>query len=583
MNRFINNLSTRAKLILGFGAIWLLLAVVVVTAYVSLARLTQSEKDLYNLYFTEALGLQQLRSSQNFNRAQILDMMLATDTTEQHACEQAIQERARQIDGIVEELLQIDPGPQFQSRLQDLKNAVAEYRQTREQEIALIYEGKVEEARQLGLGLGSDRFEEVRSIAAELGDRANAKVDQQLVQDQQLARSLTLVSSAIGGVAFLLGVGCVVILNQIIAKPLRRLTDTAEHIAAGNLDVTVTATARQDEVGLLTQMFSRMVQSLRDIANVAKRIAAGDLRGEVKPQSEKDLLGNSLAQMAENLRRSTAEISEAVALLGSSASEILAATTQVASGTTETATAISETTTTVEQVRQAAQLSAQKSRNVSDSARHVAEVSQSGLQAVEETMGGMNRIREQMETIAQTVVRLSEQSQSIGGIIASVNDLADQSNLLAVNAAIEAAKAGEQGKGFAVVAQEIKSLAEQSKQATAQVRTILSDIQKATGAAVMATEQGSKAVEAGVKQAAQSGEAIQVLAESTQEAVQTAMQVAASSQQQVVGMDQIGVAMENINQAGAQTAASMKQAEIAAQNLHELGQKLKELVEQFKT
>ena len=194
----------------------------------------------------------------------------------------------------------------------------------------------------------------------------------------------------------------------------------------------------------------------------------------------------------------------------------------------------------------------------------------------------MDRIREQMETITQTVVRLSEQSQSIGGIIASVTDLADQSNLLAVNAAIEAARAGEQGKGFAVVAQEIKSLAEQSKQATAQVRGILSEVQKATGNAVMATEQGSKAVQAGVTQASRAGEAIQVLTETSSVAVQTSIQIVTSSNQQVVGMDQIGIAMENINQAGSQTAASTKQMEIAARDLHTLGEKLKELVAQFK-
>jgi len=187
----------------------------------------------------------------------------------------------------------------------------------------------------------------------------------------------------------------------------------------------------------------------------------------------------------------------------------------------------------------------------------------------------MNRIREQMDSIALTIVRLSEQSQSIGGIIASVTEIADQSNLLAVNAAIEAAKAGEQGKGFAVVAQEIKNLAGQSKQATLQVRNILNDVQKATGAAVMATEQGSKAVETGVKQSAQAGEAILLLAESINEAVQATTQILASSQQQVVGMDQIGVAMQNINQAGTETAVSMVQSEKSAKNLMSWDRSLK--------
>jgi PAS domain S-box-containing protein len=276
------------------------------------------------------------------------------------------------------------------------------------------------------------------------------------------------------------------------------------------------------------------------------------------------------------------EVKETVNILVSSSSQILAATTQVASGTAETATAITETSTTVEEVQQAARLSSEKAKNVANSAQQVAQVSQNGQKAVNETVDGMNRIREQMDSIAQTVVRLSEQTQSIGGIIASVTEIADQSNLLAVNAAIEAAKAGEHGRGFAVVAQEIKNLASQSKQATLQVRNILNDVQKATSAAVMATEQGSKAVEAGVKQSAKAGEAIRILSESSNEAVQAATQIVSSSQQQVIGMDQIGVAMQNINQAGAETAVSMVQSEKAAKNLNDLGQKLKDMVERFK-
>jgi methyl-accepting chemotaxis protein len=324
---------------------------------------------------------------------------------------------------------------------------------------------------------------------------------------------------------------------------------------------------------------------LTGITKIAASIATNDLSVIISPDERKDeigLLSQSFRQMVENLRLSVTEINEGVNMIGTSASEILAATTQVATGTAETATAISETTTTVEEVQQAAKQSAEKAKNVADSAQRVVQVSQNGQKAVDETVNGMNRIREQMDSIAQTVVRLSEQSQSIGGIIASVTDIADQSNLLAVNAAIEAAKAGEQGKGFAVVAQEIKNLAGQSKQATSQVRNILNDVQKATSAAVMATEQGSKAVEAGVKQSAQAGEAIRILTESSTEAVQAAIQIVASSQQQVIGMDQIGVAMQNINQAGTETAVSMVQSEKAAKNLHELGQKLKDLVERFK-
>jgi methyl-accepting chemotaxis protein len=190
----------------------------------------------------------------------------------------------------------------------------------------------------------------------------------------------------------------------------------------------------------------------------------------------------------------------------------------------------------------------------------------------------MNRIQEQMESIAESVVRLSEQGQAIGEIIATVNDLAEQSNLLAVNAAIEATRAGEYGKGFAVVAQEVRSLAEQSRDATKQVRTILMEVQKATSAAVIATEQGTKAVAAGLKQATDAGESIGGLTGSVGEAAQAAIQIAASSQQQLVGMDQIATAIANIRQATTQNMAGTRQLEASAQNLQELGGRLKILV-----
>ncbi|MGR9115621.1 MAG: HAMP domain-containing methyl-accepting chemotaxis protein [Gammaproteobacteria bacterium] len=272
------------------------------------------------------------------------------------------------------------------------------------------------------------------------------------------------------------------------------------------------------------------------------------------------------------------QLRDSINQLSTASAQILATTMQVASGASETSTAVSETTATVEEVKQTAQVASQKARYVSESSQKAMSASQSGYRSVEDTIHGMRVIQEQMETIAETVVRLSEQGQAIGEIIATVNDLSEQSNLLAVNAAIEAAKAGEQGRGFAVVAQEVKSLAEQSKRATGQVRTILGDIQKATSSAVLATEQGGKAVGSGLKQATETGESIQLLTESITQAAQAATQISASSQQQMVGMDQVALAMENIKQASAQNTTGTKQAELAAQNLHELGQKLSLLI-----
>jgi methyl-accepting chemotaxis protein len=175
----------------------------------------------------------------------------------------------------------------------------------------------------------------------------------------------------------------------------------------------------------------------------------------------------------------------------------------------------------VDEVKQTAQVATQKAR-VTEAVQKTAQTSQEGQQPVEDTITGMQETKTRMEAIAGRMLTLSEQGQTIGEIIALINDLAEQSNLLAVNAAIEAAKAGESGKGFAVVATEVKALAEQSQHATAQVRGILHEIQKATQAAVMATKQGVKTSEAGESIARRAGEAIRLLSESLKESAQAA-------------------------------------------------------------
>lgn len=381
--------------------------------------------------------------------------------------------------------------------------------------------------------------------------------------------------------ALVLGALAGTVITRHVAGPLKSLTVAAERITVGDLNVAPSSTERSDEVGVLARTFDRMTQSLRSMAVIAEQIAGGDLRAKLQPQSPNDQLGNAFMRMMDNLRRQIGGMAEGATVLGSAASEIVASSAQLASGASESAVAVSQTTTTVEEVRQTVLLTSQKVKAVAESAQKAAQISQSGRKSTADVVSGMERIRTQMDAIGASMMRLSEQTQTIGQIIATVEDLSAQSNLLAVNAAIEAAKAGEHGKGFGVVAQEVKSLAEQSRQATERVRTILGDIQKATTAAVMAAEQGGKAVESGAQQTEIAGESIGSLAGSVAEAAQAATQIAASSQQQLVGMEQVAGAMENIKQASTQNVASARQLETAARNLNDLGQRLRHLVESY--
>ncbi|WP_212637578.1 methyl-accepting chemotaxis protein [Desulfocicer vacuolatum] len=353
----------------------------------------------------------------------------------------------------------------------------------------------------------------------------------------------------------------------------------AQKISQGDLNIEVIPKSTKDVLG---NALVAMIKNLQEQADVAQKISQGNLNIEVIPKSTKDVLGNALAAMTRNLQEQTGALKEAVNVLSSSTSEIATTVTQLAASVSETATSANETTTTVEEVRQTADLTSKKSKAVSEGAQKAQQISIDGKKATDEAIEGMGRIKIQMTSIAESIVILSEQSQAIGEIIATVDDIAEQANLLSVNASIEAVKAGEMGKGFSVVAQEIKDLAKQSKQGTKRVRAILNEIQRATGKAVMVTEEGSKTVEAGVKQAKQSGGAISTLTTSITEATQAAIQIAASSQQQLVGMDQVGTIMMDIKEACAQNDAGTRQLETAVQNLSELGQKLKQVMEWYK-
>lgn len=317
------------------------------------------------------------------------------------------------------------------------------------------------------------------------------------------------------------------------------------------------------------------------------RVIQGDLDTQLVPAEDKVsqdplvILGQKLDETVIALYAMISQIRDASRSLNESAAEILAATTQQMSGASEQSAAISQTTTTVDEVKVIADQSVSRAQDVADMAQRTVEISRTGHEAVQNTIVSMGRITNQVEGIAENILALSEQTQQIGEIIATVNDLASQSNLLALNAAVEAARAGEHGRGFAVVAQEMRNLAEQSREATGQVRSLLGDIQQMTNTTVMATEEGTKGVDEGVQLAAQAGQAIRQLALVIDESAQAAMQMVAGGRQQAAGIEQISLAMRNINQAMAQGLASTRQTEGAAQGLNMLARSLSQVLEQY--
>lgn len=344
-------------------------------------------------------------------------------------------------------------------------------------------------------------------------------------------------------IAAILGLLTTWAVARLIARPLSQCADLAQRIAAGDLHHDKLPVTSRDETGRLAMAFDDMLDSLRDIAIQSRSVT-------------------------ENLN--------------SAAAEILATTQQQASATKEQAAAVQQITSTVEEISQSSAQVSDRSKVVATAAQGMSVQGGAGLEAVRHTSRAMESIREQAENVAENVVALSEKTQAIGEIIATVNDIAEQSNLVALNAAIEAADAREEGRRFAVVAQEIKNLADQAKEATGQVRSILEEIQKGINTSVMLTEEAVKRVEAGREKTQLAEQTIRKMAENIQENVSAFQQIVSATNQQQIGLEQVTQALHEIRTASQQTASSTRQLEEAASNVTTLGQQLRKVVEKYR-
>ncbi|MDY7230546.1 methyl-accepting chemotaxis protein [Hyalangium rubrum] len=324
-------------------------------------------------------------------------------------------------------------------------------------------------------------------------------------------------------------------------------------------------------------------EPLRAITEDATRIARGDLRPPRVIPSEDEVWAASAAfvRMQAQLGQALAQMRRAGMQISSTTEQLVATSTEQESGADEQASSLNETSATTEELARSAQQIAGNAESVAGIAERTFSAAQGGQRNAAAFLTAMQRMKEDNQAIADAVVRLNKRVQQIGKVVEFINEIADKSDLLALNAELEGTKAGEVGRGFSLVAAEMRRLAENVIRSTRTIEQLIEEIRDATHAAVMATEAGLKTTEAGTMLAAQVDESLSLILELARQTSHAVRSISLATQQQQTGTDQLAAAMGDILRVTEQNAAATKQMVAANSDLSSLARDLKLVVERF--
>lgn len=383
-----------------------------------------------------------------------------------------------------------------------------------------------------------------RAIQAAAGyvDNTTRQANDDASRMQQTTRSAIVVTLIFALVMIGLSAGVATHIVRQIVTPVRRLMGLAEKVADGDLTVSVDSTSK-DEVGQLTLSINKMVS---------------DLAGTVR------------------------QVMDAASVVASATTEISAGAQAMATGTEKQSSQAGEVASAVEEMSKSILDNSRNAVATADTATKARQVAEQGGRAVEETMHGMKRIAEKVGRSAGMVQALGRFSDQIGEIISVIDEIADQTNLLALNAAIEAARAGEQGRGFAVVADEVRKLAERTTRATKEIATMIKKIQDDTADAVRAMNEGTREVASGIQLADQAGNALQQIIENTLKVTDMVAQIASASEEQSSTSEEIARNVESISGVARETASGTHQIAKASEDLNRQTENLQRVMSRFK-
>jgi methyl-accepting chemotaxis protein len=445
--------------------------------------------------------------------------------------------------------------------------------------------------------------ERILEIIASISNEAQGEIQALATNNEQVsgtARRNLLISGIVAG---LLAAIFTVLISRFIVGPLRLLVEGAKRMADGDTQVKVNIESK-DETGILAIAFNKMVQSVHDfmynsreeeagylsrkvneiLVNMDK-FANGDLtvRLSVEKEDEIGKLFIGFNNAVENMKELIGRVAESASYAIDASSQISSATEQLAAGAQQQSSQSTDVAAAMEEMTSTIADNARNSVRAAESARQNTSVAIQGSSVVEQTVEKMRTIAGTVQNAAGTVQRLGEASTQIGEIAGVINDIADQTNLLALNAAIEAARAGEHGRGFAVVADEVRKLAERTSQATKQIAQTIRGIQTETDQAVSMMQRSNTQVTEGIELADKAGNALKQITESAVEVVTLIDQIATASDQQSSTSTEIARNIESISHVSAESARSISDIARTVTELTSVNQEIGQLLGRFRT
>jgi len=456
--------------------------------------------------------------------------------------EKRITEAREKISKSLDELAKIVRSDTGKAHLKSVTDARDTYIRALNETIRLINSGDKEKARQEMLSsLRAAQNAYLVSIE-KMNEYQTKEVEKVAKQADENVMQTRIIIIGVLAAATILSIILALFIMRSITRPLAELVQMNMRLADGDLSIKIAVTGA-DEVGQLAESSRQVVTNLRNIITHVSDTA------------------NQVASAALQLQ--------------STASQIATGAEEVASQTSTVATASEEMAATSSDIAHNCSLAADSSKLTSESATH-------GGAVVQETIAGMSRIAEQVRHSAETVEKLGTRSEQIGEIIGTIEDIADQTNLLALNAAIEAARAGEQGRGFAVVADEVRALAERTTRATKEISEMIKAIQHETRVAVRAMEDGVVEVEKGAESSQRSGEALETILRQIGEVSMQINQIATAAEEQTATTGEITTNIQQVTDVVHETARGAHETATAASQLSSNAVILQELVRKFR-